>query len=382
MKIWVIGRGYPLPKNQLQGSFELEQAKMLARQGHDVTYLALVFHPFRKVRKWGMDSWRETGVAVRIFCAMSLPNRFRMRCKPYRTRLWMHVLRTAEQEQGLPDVIHVHYPSMICEPGALAAYQRRGVKLLSTEHWSQVLLERLSPGELARLRWYVENADGIAAVSQSLADAIQKLSHASREVAVIPNVVNPVFSPGREKPQDGVFRFITVGRLAALRQYDKVIAAFDDVFHGRTDVTLTLVGSGRECRKLERLICKRNARDNIFLAGIQTREECARMVAEADCLVCYSRYETFGVPVIEAWACGIPVIVSERLDFLRGSEGPELGVRVDPDQTDDLRRAMEAMAQKRHRYDPAWIAQYAQTHFSEDAVYQLIRSFYREAPSS
>ena len=36
MVIWVVGRNYPLPDNDMQGSFELEQAKMLARYGYDV----------------------------------------------------------------------------------------------------------------------------------------------------------------------------------------------------------------------------------------------------------------------------------------------------------------------------------------------------------
>ena len=53
MNVWVIGRGYPTKFNSAKGSFEFEQAKMLAKEGCKVTYLALIFHPFKKIKKWG-----------------------------------------------------------------------------------------------------------------------------------------------------------------------------------------------------------------------------------------------------------------------------------------------------------------------------------------
>ena len=41
MKIWVIGRGFPVKKNNMKGSFEFEQAQMLARHGNEVIYMAM-----------------------------------------------------------------------------------------------------------------------------------------------------------------------------------------------------------------------------------------------------------------------------------------------------------------------------------------------------
>lgn len=48
MVIWVIGRNYPLSDNDMQGSFELEQAKMLAWYGNEVHYLACSLHPLKR----------------------------------------------------------------------------------------------------------------------------------------------------------------------------------------------------------------------------------------------------------------------------------------------------------------------------------------------
>ncbi len=378
MKIWVIGRAYPLPKNQLQGSFELEQAKMLTRYGHEISYLALVFHPFRNIHKWGMDGWNEENVNIVTFCALSMPGRFRVQHIPYRQMMWRKFLLAVEKETGLPDIIHIHYPSMLCEPKVLEEYQKLGVKIVSTEHWSQVLLGRLRPYELARLKWHMQYSDGVAAVGTPLATSMQKLSGYERDVRIIPNVVNPVFQPCSQKAPKDTYRFITIGRLVALRQYDKVISAFDDVFHGRLDVTLTLVGSGREYKKLKQLIQNRNAQNNIFLAGIQTRGNCAKMAADSDCLVCYSQYETFGVPVIEAWASGTPVIVSDHLGFLNGSEGDKLGLSADANDIESLKTAMQRMYEKANDYNSEYISKYAQQYFSEDAVYKMMELLYAD----
>ncbi len=378
MKIWVIGRAYPLPKNQLKGSFELEQAKMLARQGHDVTYLALIFHPFRNVNKWGYEEWHEDGVNIRIFCARSLPMRFGIEFRPYRKSIWKRFLKIAEK--SLPDTIHVHYPSMLCEPEILESYRRRGVKIVSTEHWSRVLLKKLRPREIKRLHWHTKSSDGVAAVGIPLAESIKEITSSKREIEVIPNIINPLFQPLPKEKTDGVFKFITVGRLVSLRQYDKVITAFDSVFHGRQDVTLTLIGKGDEYENLKRLIKDKDAEGNIFLAGIKSREECAQEVSNSDCLICYSKYETFGVPIIEAWGCGIPVIVSEHLGFLKDPEiGSKLGIAADAKDTESLCLAMRNMIESNKNFDSSYISKYAQSNFSENSVYQKIISFYKKA---
>ena len=64
MKIWVIGRGYPTPENKMWGSFELEQAKMLARNGHDVSFIALTLSFFSRKDHRGIRSFVEDFVNI------------------------------------------------------------------------------------------------------------------------------------------------------------------------------------------------------------------------------------------------------------------------------------------------------------------------------
>ena len=109
MKVWVIGRGYPTKRNQMAGSFELEQAKVLARRGMEVTYLAVDVRAIRNLI--GYVSRQEDGVTISV---LNLPFG-RLLKRSLRDRLLIKAMLFLEKRlikrNGLPDVVHVHYPS-------------------------------------------------------------------------------------------------------------------------------------------------------------------------------------------------------------------------------------------------------------------------------
>ena len=95
MKIWVLGRNYPLPENGMQGSFELEQAKMLARGGNEVHYLACSLHPVKKIKKGGMQSWNDEGVEVSVLSAFFAPRVYPLYFIKQRSKKWKKLFRGA-----------------------------------------------------------------------------------------------------------------------------------------------------------------------------------------------------------------------------------------------------------------------------------------------
>ena len=88
MKIWVIGRSFPLPDNGMMGSFELEQAKMIAKYGMKVSYLACCFHPTKTLKERGFLSWQEDGIDVYTYSAFFFPRIYPFFFNKYRCRFW------------------------------------------------------------------------------------------------------------------------------------------------------------------------------------------------------------------------------------------------------------------------------------------------------
>lgn len=94
-----------------------------------------------------------------------------------------------ERENGIPDIIHVHYPSNITVADTILSYKEYGVKIICTEHWSQVLNNNIDKYELNQLKKYVKYSDTFLSVSKSLKDSITKLTM-SDNIEILPNMVN------------------------------------------------------------------------------------------------------------------------------------------------------------------------------------------------
>lgn len=102
-------------------------------------------------------------------------------------------------------------------------------------------------------------------------------------------------------------RFLAAGRCVAQKNFALLIEAFDEG-SGRGDI-LIIVGDGPERSNLEKQIVKRGLQQRVVLAGHQ--QDMRRWFARSDIFLLSSDYEGVPAVVIEALACGMPVIATE-----------------------------------------------------------------------
>lgn len=148
--------------------------------------------------------------------------------------------------------------------------------------------------------------------------------------------------------------FVCVGRLAGEKRWDVVIDAFRRLRVQREAVLLVL-GDGPERAALEARA--RDLPDVIFRGFDRDRARLARAVASADALLHAAPFETFGLAVAEAVACGTPVVVSAQgaACELAGEGCSEVYAELDPD-------ALASAASRLLSRDAATVRGYARAH--------------------
>ena len=175
-------------------------------------------------------------------------------------------------------------------------------------------------------------ADHVLAVSErTKRDAVELYGLAPEKVTVTPHGVDPAFSPG-DGSHDGYLLF--VGAVQPRKDPLTALAAADAV-----GLPLVVAGPERDAALAQQL--RERGADVRGFVDVPTLAELYR---RATALVLPSRYEGFGVPVVEAMASGAPVVLSDD-PALREVAG-EAGLYGDPAQA--VRRVLADRERYRH----------------------------------
>ena len=103
------------------------------------------------------------------------------------------------------------------------------------------------------------------------------------------------------------YQIIYVGRLYKTKNIDKIILSLSKI---KNAPKLKLIGSGEELKNLKKLATKINV--NVEFLGILSDNEKFKEIKKSQLMVFPSSHEGFGMPPMEALACGIPCICSDK----------------------------------------------------------------------
>jgi len=129
-----------------------------------------------------------------------------------------------------------------------------------------------------------------------------------------------------------------VGNLEPKKNIGRIIEAYTRI-REHAGIRQKLVIAGRKGWKYDdifQMVKQHRMEEDVIFTGYVEREDLPCLYSLADLLVFPSLYEGFGLPVLEAMACGLPVLVSDRgaLPEIAGDVYP----RVDPYDVDDIAR--------------------------------------------
>jgi glycosyltransferase involved in cell wall biosynthesis len=232
---------------------------------------------------------------------------------------------------AVPQVVSVHDVSFLEHPEYFTwerCVQLRMTVSLTVRHAARVL----TGSEFARqsiLRAYMVDPD---------------------KVVTVPIAANPIFRPQpRDRAQrevrermkiDGPF-ILTVGDLQPRKNHVGLIQAFEGLVQTHPQIRQKLVLAGKDtwfAPQVREAARKSRVADRILFTGFVEDDDLLRLYNACDCFVFPSFYEGFGIPILEAMACGRAVACANTSSMPEVADGA--GILFDPQSNREIGRAL------------------------------------------
>jgi len=187
------------------------------------------------------------------------------------------------------------------------------------------------------IRWTLQHADALIAVSASLKKSMIELGASADKIHVIPNGIDPVrfqpvpISQARQElnlPVDAPF-IVSVGALIPSKGHQFLVRAFGRIAGRHPDMRLAILGEGPLRSQLEQLILELGLRARVHLLGKRPNEELRLWYSAATASCLASAGEGWPNVVTESLTCGTPVVATRVGGIPEILQSSEFGVLVE-----------------------------------------------------
>jgi glycosyltransferase involved in cell wall biosynthesis len=216
------------------------------------------------------------------------------------------------KKHNIPYVLQAH--------GSVATYFERGsLKKIFDTIWGHAILK---------------DASKLIAATPTEAERYKPMGISEDKIEIVPHGINP--AEFENLPRRGEFRrkyglnesrkiILYLGRINKIKGLDLLASAFAGLSGDFNEAKLVMVGpDDGYLPALERLIKQLKIEEKVLFTGPLYGEEKLQAYVDADVYVLPSSYEIFGITVLEACACGTPVILTDRCgiaDLIDGQVG-------------------------------------------------------------
>ncbi len=386
MHILILPSWYPTHENPLNGIFFREQVHALKNASHQVGVIYPQLRSLILMRK-SLFGW-PSGITYEDDDGIPTYGLHGWAWLPLIPRqninLWLkageRLFERYVSDRGRPDILHAHSCLL---GGVLAARLKAtyGISYIITEHSTTYSRNLLHSWQRPLVSEALSKASALVTVSPQLGHLLESsFGDAVHPWVWIPNMVDTSFFTAiqyQSKEKNEPFQFLNVGLLTEKKGHIDLIRAFAGQFAGNADVELRIGGDGPIRSYLERLTANLGVNDRVVFLGMLSRDEVRREMQACDAFVLSSHYETFGIVLIEALACGKPVVATR-------SGGPECivhngnGLLVPVHDEIALGNAMNTLRLNLSRYDPEVIRNDCIARFGPRAVIGQLTGLYQK----
>lgn len=267
-----------------------------------------------------------------------------------------------------PDVLHI--------PHCNVPLFFRGKMIVTIHDLTHLIYPEFLPMKIVHwyfkfIFWFIsKRADKIIVVSESTKqDLLRFYKTDESKITVIPSGVGKEFTRKPREEYDYLYEkygiprdkkiLLYVGNLLPHKNLNGLLKGFAQM-KGKENCRLIFVGKAFDGRTKATQEHELGIEDLTIHAGMVSQEDLVNFYNLADLFVLPSLYEGFGLPVLEAFACGTPVACSNT------SSLPEVGGTVakyfDPKDPESIAQALEKSLDDKGKYDAeidAWVSKFS-----------------------
>jgi L-malate glycosyltransferase len=369
MNILVLTHSYPDSKSKWRGIFVQEQVKALSLK-HEVTVVYFKvdyshFAPFSDYSFLKNQNKKVTEYEVTINKSFPVITQIKYLSNTYR------FIKNEILNLKKIDIIHSHfsYPA-----GFMGTIIQKRIKIpcIITEHtWIKKYFRSYIHEKC--VLYALRNSSGFVSVSNALKSDIS--FYCNRNISVIPNVIEVDKFHITEKPRRETFNLGILGGMGNYRKGLDILIKSLSLLK-ETDLLLHIGGDGIYLETFKLLAKELGVYEKCKFYGEILTEDISGFYSRLDVFVLASRDETFGVVVVEAMACGLPVIATD-------CGGPkeiitkETGLLVEKENPEQLARAIIFMSENLHLFKSDLIRKYATEKYGQKLFVESITRYYQ-----
>ncbi|MBU3956521.1 glycosyltransferase [bacterium] len=283
----------------------------------------------------------------------------------------LSVLRTIKMVNIRFSLIHAHgiYPDGLVALKTGKYFKKR---VILHAHESYI-------GKYSNRRFYaktLEGVDEIIPVSHFQARQIYKINpkwlHKCRTVY---NGVKLTASATKKisHVSPKVIKLLFVGHLNEEKGLDLLLIALKDL--KQCNLSLDIIGVGMRLSEYKKIIKRYSLAEKVVFLGEVNNKEVLQKMSTYDFLISPSRYETFGVVLIEAMSCGVPVVATRVGAIPEVITNEDVGIVVAPNNPGALAEGIKRAFKK--KWDREKIKKYAEK-FSIEKTAAGIEEVYKK----
>ena len=369
MHILVISHNYPTPMDPAYGFFCKDQAEALASKGVKIGVVGPLLMSPKNIKRWrfsefGLKKFKsEKNVNTNLLIVPSIP-------KLPLLRMWLinflgkRMLNSYVKEFGKPDVIHLQ----VYLGGDIAIYgsKKFDIPFIWTEHFSNVARGCYSATDKKLVYRVLSSAAYRIGVSKFFCLELEK--QFGKRFDFVPNVYNnAVFHlPKDTKKLSKPFTFINVSYFYPIKNHKRLINAFASLCK-EFDFSLKLVGSGDCLQEIKNLVDELGITRNVIFKGELNAYQVFAELVTSHAYVLSSDLETFNVSIVEAMACGIPVVSTKCGGPQNILDNDSIGVLTEQ-TVESLASGMKHVYENYSKFNPQDIAAYVERTYSMNAI--------------